>query len=192
MPDAREMRYSDVDILMHEEFNLREKQVVGRILELLGVYRVATTDQLFKAYRRRYKAELKLKYLKLAVKNKLVIEYRKNGGNRDLAEDVFFYELKKAGVYVLKEANKMQFATNYLDDARTKGAILLYNQMVLDTHGELLTRAHHEYRECYEDKTNKINTFREFLQDVADLVDSFKPEGEAYFGKYTKATDPRW
>lgn len=95
--EARQIHFTEVDILLQEEFNAREKQVITRILEILGICMVLETSQLFEIYQHEFDEKLKLKYLKLAVREKLIVEYKKNYQHKT-EENQYFYELKKSGI----------------------------------------------------------------------------------------------
>lgn len=183
--DERIIYFREIDVLMQEEFTQEEKLYVTRILKLLGVHMVLSNDMLFKFYKLTFGEDLKLKFVKLAVKNKLIIEYQRNSTGISV-EETFFFELKKSGVYALKEGGGIFLPVGYFWTNKERNGVIEYNRRLLEKNINQLKRfeiALDLFNKGYDEYSFKC--LRDELINAKNIQTS-----NDYFGFYTKALMP--
>ena len=173
--DNRYLRPWEADILFQEILNQKQKKIISRILIILGQYRLLDTDMLMKIYLKDYDEKLNIRYIKKAVKENLIVEYKKNLDTK-FEEKVYFYELKEISFYVLDKAGFKQFCKNKIpvfwsNQERTK--ILTINKYLIE--------------ELDDVETNFPKDFKN-LNEIYDTLNL----GEYEFGEYTKSTNPNY
>ncbi|MBE6024468.1 MAG: hypothetical protein E7231_14990 [Cellulosilyticum sp.] len=99
----RVIRAIEADVVFLEILTQEEKLHISRILLILASFVVLDTNMLMEVYQYFYKDKLKLRFIKKAVKERFIIEYKKNL-ETDLEEPIYFYELKSSGMHELSEA----------------------------------------------------------------------------------------
>lgn len=167
------MYYNQVDALIQEILTQEEKLHVTRILILLGLYRVLDTDMLMAFYKIVYGKGLRLKYIKLAAKHNLIVEFKNE-------EKVFFYELKKAGTYALQQAGKDYFPMGYFWTNLQRNGIIEYNLELLKHRVNLVQRVEEITKRGIEEE---IEAFKKEILDAR-----YTKAQKDYFGYKTKST----
>lgn len=183
--DERVIHFTEVDVLMQEEFTQEEKLHISRILKLLGVHIVLSNDMLFKFYKLTFGEDLKLKFIKVAVKNKLIVEYQRNSTG-EVADKIFFFELKKSGIYALEQGGGIVLPVGYFWTNKERNGVLEYNRRLLEKNINQLDRfekALSLFKKGIDEKN--FESLRNELIN-AKYID---PQ-EDYFGFYTKTLIP--
>lgn len=132
MASYRTIGKYDLDVLFQEVYNQTEKKIIGRILMILGDYLLLETSQLFEVYKRRFSEDLKLTYIKKAVKDLLINEFQYNL-SEETEKNVFFYALKKNGGEYILVAGGYKFVTMpYFWATKEKSIILTFNKYLIE------------------------------------------------------------
>lgn len=131
MKNERTIPYYEVDTLILEELTQIQIKHIGRILEILGRYMLLSTEMLFEIYWRTYKEKLGLSFLKKAVREKLLIEYKYDLGQPS-ERDIYFYALKTSAYHTLNRAALPYLRIPYLSAHEEKSRIITANQYMLD------------------------------------------------------------
>lgn len=177
--DQRVVHRADVEVLFLEEFNVTEREEILNILRMLGRMIILDTESLFKFYEIKYQKKLKLKYVKLAVKNGLLIEYKKNY-QTEAEENKFFYTLKSGGKYALEAVGARQF-THSIAFSRDR-----YNNM-LEYNYSLLNSA----KLFFSFWNMKVEEFGDFVREIINETYDYNSKPD-YFGAYTVAIHPKY
>lgn len=173
--ENRYLRNWEADILFQEILNQKQKRIISRILIILGQHKLLDTDMLMKIYAKKYNEKLNIRYIKKAVKENLIVEYKKNLDTK-WEEETFFYELKEISFYILEKAGYKNLSKNKIpmfwsNKERTK--ILTINRYLVE--------------EADNVETNFPKTF-ENISEIYDTLDIQTYE----FGEYTKSTNPNY
>ncbi|TGE31129.1 hypothetical protein [Desulfosporosinus sp. Sb-LF] len=131
MKNEQTIPWYEVDTLVLEELNQLQVKHIGRILEIIGRYMLLSTEMLFELYIQDYKEKLGLSFLKKAVREKLVIEYKYDLGQSS-EQDVYFYALKTSAYHVLDRAALPYIKIPYLSAYEEKKRIITANQYFLN------------------------------------------------------------
>lgn len=127
MKNERTMPHYEVDVLILEELTQIQVKHIGRILELLGKYMILSTEMLFDLYLENFKEKLGLSFLKKAVRDKLLIEYKFDLGQAS-ERDVYYYALKPSTYHALERAALPYLKIPYLSAYDEKSRIITANQ----------------------------------------------------------------
>lgn len=177
--DQRIIHRADVEVLFLEEFNVTEREEILNVLKILGRMIILDTESLFRVYEIKYNKKLKLKYLKQAVKNNLLIEYKKNY-QTDKEENVFFYALKNGGKYALESVGARQF-THSIGFTKDKyNNMLEYNYEVLEKPGLF-----------WHFWNIDIELYGDFVREKLNEKYDYNSQKD-YFGAYTVAINPKY
>ena len=173
--ENRYLRPWEADILMQEILNQKQKKIISRILIILGQHKLLDTDMLMKIYVNNYNEKLNIRYIKKAVKENLIVEYKKNLDTKE-EEEIFFYELKEISFYILEKAGYKNISKNkipifWANEERTK--ILTINKYLIE--------------EAHDVETNFPKTF----ENISEIYDTLNLETYE-FGEYTKSTNPNY
>lgn len=170
----RVIRSIEADVVFLEVLNQDEKLHISRILLILALYMVLDTNMLMKAYEYHYGEKLRLKFIKKAAKERFIIEYKKNLETQ-FEENIYFYELKSAGVHELLEAGFYVLVPGRFWTNQERNAILAFNRERIES--KTITRL----VMSKEDYKLLIKRMRIVIRQHI--------EGDE-FGKYTKAVNP--
>lgn len=213
MKNERTIPWFEVDALILEELNQTQVKHIGRILEIIGRYMLLRTDMLFNIYFRIYGEKLGLSFLKKAVREKLVIEYKFDLG-RATEQDVYFYALKAGGYHALERASLPYLKIPYFSSYEEKSRIITANQYFIE-HNYVpnlnfpvpLSRTLMFFYALNHDKQKIVCYFPDIVSQAAiqrfftrfetkegalDNIVFDKIEAELIpFGSYTRATHPK-
>lgn len=213
MKTERTIPWFEVDALILEELNQNQIKHIGRILEIIGRYMLLSTDMLFEVYRRIYNEKLGLSFLKKAVREKLIIEYKYDLG-QSTEQDDYFYALKAGGYHALERASLPYVKIPYFSSYEEKSRIITANQYFID-HSYIpnlnfpvpLSRTLTFFYALNRDKQKVVCYFPKLVTQPAiqrfftrfetkegslDNITFEKIEAELIpFGSYTRATHPK-
>jgi len=132
MKDDRTIPGYVVDVLILEEMTQIQIKYIRGILAILGRYMLLTTEMLYELYKRNYGEPLRLQFLKKAVHDKLVVEYKYDLGHKSECE-IYFYALKtNAGFHALERDNLPYVRIPYLSAYEEKSRIITANQYFIE------------------------------------------------------------
>lgn len=174
--DTRIIRKEEVEILFLETFNITEREEVLNVLKIIGKMVILDTESLYEAYDLLYYKKLKLKYVKLAVKNNLLIEYKKNYGTEQ-EEDKYFYTLKSGGKFALDLAGEIKFDHNLRFNRNMYNKLIEFNYDVIENCDTF-------WRFWGMDQETYMCKIKELIADKSICKD--------HFGEYTSAIHPKY
>lgn len=173
--ENRYLRNWEADILFQEILNQKQKKIISRILIILGQYKLLDTDMLMKIYTKNYNEKLNIRYIKKAVKENLLVEYKKNLDTQ-WEQEIYFYELKEISFYVLEKAGYKNLSKNKIPifwSNKERTRILTINKYLLE-------------------EVNDIETnFPKDFKNINEIYDTLNLETYE-FGEYTKSTNPNY
>jgi len=132
MKNDRTIPWYEVDVLILEEMTQIQIKYIRGILEILGRYMLLNTEMLYELYLRNYGEKLRLQFLKKAVHDKLLVEYKYDFGQKSERE-MYFYALKtNAGFHALERDNLPYIKIPYLSAYEEKSRIITANQYFIE------------------------------------------------------------
>ncbi len=132
--NSRIMPIPEIDVVFYEELTQQQVTVIYRIVNLLAKYALLETSMLMKAYQAVYQERLGLSYVKRAVKERLVIEYRDDYESSS-EKPIHYYALKSTTLAYLHSNRHQYLKLPFGAGHREKTRLLAFNTYAI--HNEI-------------------------------------------------------
>lgn len=201
MYDDRSIPKFEVDILILEEFNADQVEQIFNIMEILGRYMLVDRDMLFEIYEKKYSKKMGISYLRKAVKEKLVIEYKYNY-EQVTEQEVYFYQLKDSGFYALDRDEVRSRKLPFSASSEQKSRVLGFNTFAIKNNytpslnlnlpKNLSFFLADDNKICYFSDIISLEKIEEFTSQYPKIQFTLKEITEKYDGHKTKAVNPKY
>jgi hypothetical protein len=201
--DTRIINQNELDILFFEEFSQNQVHHITKILLILAQYALLSTDMLMQLYLKNCDEKMGLSFLKRAVKEKLIIEFKEN---LETSEEKcqYYYALKSSTVFYLQQNRipciKMPFVAGYEEKSR----LLTFNSYAIQRNFTLNQQIPLDLNLRFFVTNQKVICyFRDYIdpEKIRGQLQKCEDKGEIKFeeilmplleiGQYTRAIHPK-